>query len=81
MIVLPQSRKGSVKMKKIYIAGIDCKVSQAIRYALEGRRIVVPEEKNGKPSLELINFTGKEAREFFNEISDMAGVKAELVIR
>lgn len=68
-------------MKKMYIAGVDCKVSQAVKYALAGHAIIVPEEKNGKPSFELINFTRKEAREFFNEISDATNGKAELVIR
>ncbi len=68
-------------MKKIYIAGIDCSISEAIKYALAGNKIIVPEEKNGKPSFELINFTRKEAREFFNEISDVTNGKAELVIR
>ena len=66
-------------MSKIIIAGIDCSVSQAIRYALKGDKIIVPEEKSGKPRFELINFTEREAREFFNEISSGAGVKAELV--
>ena len=68
-------------MKKIYTAGIDCSISEAIKYALAGNKIIVPEEKNGKPSFELINFTRKEAREFFNEISDVTNGKAELVIR
>lgn len=68
-------------MKGIYIVGADCSISKAIKYAIAGRKIVVPEEKNGKPSLELINFTRKEASEFFNEISNMADVRAELVIR
>lgn len=80
-MVFQRSRKGSGKMKKMYIAGVDCKVSQAIKYALAGHAIIVPEEKNGKPSFELINFTRKEAREFFNEISDATNGKAELVIR
>lgn len=66
-------------MKRIYIVGVDCSVSESIKYGIAGHRIIVPETKNGKPSLELINFTRKEAREFFNEISDMADVSAELV--
>lgn len=66
-------------MKKIYIAGVDCSISDAIKYALAGNGIIVPEEKNGKPSFELINFTQKEAKEFFKEISDMIGIKAKLV--
>lgn len=66
-------------MKKIYVTGIDCSTSQALKLALAGHAIIVPEEKNGKPSLELINFTPKEAREFFNEISDMIDAKAKLV--
>ncbi len=70
------------KMKKIYITGVDCSISEAIKFALAGYKIIVPETtKNGRPSLELINFTRKEASEFFNEISDMADVRAELVIR
>ena len=68
-------------MKKIYIAGLDCSVSEAIKFALAGDKILVPESKNGKPSLELINFTEREAKSIFKEISSGAGVKAELVIR
>lgn len=66
-------------MKKIYIAGVDCSISEAIKYALAGNGIIVPEEKNGKPSLELINFTKKEARKIYKEISDGVGAKTELV--
>lgn len=68
-------------MRKIYIAGVDCSVSEAIRYALKGHRILVPEEKNGKPSIELINFTRREAKQIYREITDGIGVKTELVIR
>ena len=32
-------------MSKIFIAGVDCSVSQAIRYALKGYKILVPESK------------------------------------
>ena len=53
-------------MKKVYIAGVDCSISDAIKYAIEGNGIIVPEEKNGNPSLELINFTKKEAKEIYN---------------
>lgn len=67
-------------MKKIYVAGIDCCVSQAIRYALKGYKILVPESKNGKPGIELINFTEREAREFFNEISSEADINAKLIV-
>ena len=56
-------------MSKIFIVGIDCSVSQAIRYALKGYKILVPESKNGKPGIELINFTEKEAKKIFKEIS------------
>lgn len=66
-------------MKKIYIANVDCSISEAIKYGIAGHKIIVPGEKNGKPRFELINFTEREAREFFNEISNGAGVKAELV--
>ena len=66
-------------MKRIYIVGVECSVSESIKYGIAGHRIIVPETKNGKPSLELINFTRKEAREFFDEISDMEDVSAELV--
>ena len=52
-------------MKKIFIATIDCSVSEAIRYALAGNKIIVPEEKNGKPSFELINFTRREAKQIY----------------
>ena len=31
-------------MRKIYIAGVDCSISQAIKYALAGNKIIVPEE-------------------------------------
>ena len=68
-------------MKKIFIATIDCSVSEAIRYALAGNKIIVPEEKNGKPSFELINFTRREAKQIYREITDGIGVKTELVIR
>lgn len=68
-------------MKKIFIANVDCSISEAIKYGIAGHKIIVPEEKSGKPRFELINFTEREAREFFNEISNGAGVKAELVIR
>lgn len=69
-------------MKKIFIATIDCSVSEAIRYALAGHKIIVPETtKDGKPSLELINFTRREAKQIYREITDGIGVKTELVIR
>lgn len=68
-------------MKKIYIAGVDCSVSEAIRYALAGNKIIVPEEKHGKPSFELINFSRKEAKAIYKEITDGIGAKTELVIR
>ena len=68
-------------MKKIFIATIDCSVSEAIRYALAGHKILVPESKNGKPSIELFNFTEKEAKQIYREITDGIGVKTELVIR
>ena len=68
-------------MRKIYIAGVDCSISQAIKYALAGNKILVPESKNGKPSLELINFTEKEAKQIYKEITDGIGAKTEFVIR
>lgn len=67
-------------MSKIFVAGIDCSVSQAIRYALKGHKILVPEEKNGKPSIELINFTEKEAKSIFKEISSEADINAKLIV-
>ena len=36
-------------MKKVYIAGVDCSISDAIKYAIAGNGIIVPEEKNGNP--------------------------------
>lgn len=66
-------------MKKIYIAGVDCTISQAIKYALAGNGIIVPEEKNGKPSLELINFSKREAKELYKEIFNGTDTKAKLV--
>ena len=39
-------------MKKIYIAGVDCSISEAIKFALAGDKILVPESKNGKPSID-----------------------------
>lgn len=66
-------------MKKIFIATIDCSVSEAIRYALAGNKIIVPEEKNGQPSFELINFTKKEAKEIYKEIFNGTNTKARLV--
>lgn len=67
-------------MKKIYIAGVDCSVSEAIRYALAGNKIIVPEEKNGKPSFELINFTRREAKQIYKEISSEADINAKLIV-
>ena len=72
---------GGIEMKKIYIAGVDCSISEAIKFALAGNKIIVPEEKGGKPSLELINFTRREAKQIYREITDGIGVKTELVIR
>ncbi len=66
-------------MRKIYIAGVDCSISQAIKYALAGNKIIVPEEKNGKPSLELINFSRKEAETIYKEIFNGTNTKARLV--
>lgn len=70
-------------MKKIYFVQVDCSVSEAIKYALQGHCIVVPEQdENGKPSLELINFTEREAKDFYAEISNGIGKrKTRLVIR
>lgn len=68
-------------MSKIFIAGIDCFVSQAIRYALKGHKIIVPEEKDGKQSLELINFTKEEAKKIFKEISSEADINAKLIVK
>lgn len=68
-------------MSKIFIAGIDCSVSQAIRYALKGYKILVPESKNGKSSIELINFTEKEAKKIFKEISSEADINAKLIVK
>lgn len=63
-------------MKKIFIATVDCSISQAIKYALAGHAIIVPEEKDGKPSFELINFTRREAKELYEEISNNIDKKA-----
>lgn len=68
-------------MSKIFIAGVDCSVSQAIRYALKGYKILVPESKNGKPSIELINFTEKEAKKVFKEISSETDINAKLIVK
>ena len=69
-------------MRKIYIAGVDCSISEAIRYALAGHKIIVPETtKDGKALLGLINFSRKEAKAIYKEITDGTGVKTELVIR
>lgn len=48
---------------------------------LPGHKIIVPEKKNGKPSLELINFTRREAKQIYREITNGIGAKTELVIR
>ena len=66
-------------MKKIYIAGVDCSISEAIKFALAGNKIIVPEEKCGKPSLELINFTRREAKQIYREIFNGTNTKARLV--
>lgn len=68
-------------MKKIFIATVDCSISEAIKYALAGHAIIVPETKDGKPSFELINFTRKEAKELYEEISNNIDKKARLVIK
>ena len=68
-------------MSKIFIAGVDCSFSQAIRYALKGYKILVPESKNGKPSIELINFTEKEAKKVFKEISSETDINARLIVK
>lgn len=68
-------------MSKIFVVGIDCSVSQAIRYALKGHKILVPESKNGKPRIELINFTEKEAKKIFKEISSEADINAKLIVK
>lgn len=62
-------------MKKIYIAGVDCSISDAIKYAIAGNGIIVPVEN----SLELINFTKKEAKEIYKEIFNGTNTKARLV--
>ena len=74
-------RRKEKKMRKIYIVGLDCSVSEAIRYALKGHKILVPESKNGKPSIELINFTEKEAKKIFKEISSEADINAKLIVK
>lgn len=66
-------------MKKIFIATIDCSVSEAIRYALAGNKVIVPEEKGGKASFELINFTRREAKQIYKEIFNGTNTKARLV--
>lgn len=73
--------KRDENMSKIFVVGIDCSVSQAIRYALKGYKILVPESKNGKPSIELINFTEKEAKKIFKEISSEADINAKLIVK
>ena len=70
-----------MKRQYAYIAGLDCTISQAIRQALKGDRIIVPEEQNGKPSLELINFTKQEAKDFYAEISNGIEKRTKLVRR
>ncbi len=63
----------------VKIVGIDCSISEAIRYAIAGGKIIVPEEKNGKQSLELINFTRREAKQIYKEIFNGTNTKARLV--
>lgn len=70
-----------MKRKYAYIAGLDCTISEAIRQALKGDRIIVPEEQNGKPGFELINFSEQEAVNFYTEISNGIGKRTKLVIR
>ena len=67
-------------MRKIYIAGVDCSISEAIRYALAGHKIIVPETtKDGKALLGLINFSRKEAETIYKEIFNGTNTKARLV--
>lgn len=70
-----------MKRQYAYIAGLDCTISQAIRQALKGDRVIVPEEQNGKPGFELINFTEQEAVNFYNEISEGVKTGTRLIIR
>ena len=70
-----------MKRQYAYIAGIDISNIQAIRQALKGDRIIVPEEQNGKPGFELINFSEQAAVNFYNEISEGMKVRTKLVIR
>lgn len=63
----------------VKIVGIDCSISEAIRYAIAGSKIIVPEEKNGKASFELINFTRREAKQIYKEIFNGTNTKARLV--
>lgn len=71
-----------MKRQYAYIAGLDCTISQAIRQALKGDRIIVPEQdENGKPGFELINFTKQEAVNFYNEISEGVKTGTRLIIR
>lgn len=67
-------------MKKIYIANVDCSISEAIKYGIAGHKIIVPEQKNGKSRFELINFTEKEAKSIFKEISSEADINAKLIV-
>lgn len=66
-------------MKKIFIVNVDCSISEAIKYGIAGHKIIVPEEKDGKPSLELINFSRKEAETIYKEIFNGTNTKARLV--
>ena len=68
-------------MRKIYIVVLDCSISEAIRYALKGHKILEKKTKNGKPSIELINFTEKEAKKIFKEISSEADINAKLIVK
>lgn len=70
-----------MREKKVYIAGLDCSISDAIKFALEGDGIIVPEERDGRPSLELINFSKAEIEEIYEEIVAGAKGKVQLVIK
>lgn len=65
------------------IAGINASYEECIRQASKGKRVIIlyePEETyNGKPAIELVNFSQEDATEFYSMIDTMIGGGASLI--
>ena len=67
----------------VYIAGINCTFEDAVREASKGKRVIIlyepAETYNGKPAIELVNFSQEDATEFYSMIDTMIGGGASLI--